>query len=112
MKFFNLKNKIGMNLIGISGLIFGAYYCWVILSRNSDENNPFGLFLILLAVIVEIIICISIVIYCIEYVINHKIQNKFILQNKIYNIFWTVGMFISILLTLAFIAVFCWYIFS
>ena len=112
MKFFNLKNKIGMNLIGISGFVFGAYYCWVVLSGNTDENSVFGLFLLLLAVIVEIIICISIVIYCIEYALNHKIQNKFILENKIYNVFWLIGMFVSILLTLTFFVIFCRYVFS
>ncbi len=100
MKFLaNLKNKFSMNLIGISGEILLFYYFLVVFAGEAHENSFYGLLLIELIFIVQIIVLFSIILWGVEEIFDLKIKNKFILENKIYNIFWIIGMCVSLFLT-------------
>lgn len=108
MKFFNLKNKIGMNLIALCG--WTTLYFVFIWPLFLSEGAYFALIFVLMLIEAAIFICC--IITFIEIGLAYRIQNKFILENKIYNVFWLIGMFVSILLTLTFFVIFCRYVFS
>ena len=99
MKFLvNLKNKFGMNLIAIIGWCIIYLYLWIQWTEYK-HHGTIGMFVLFLIEIVELLICIGLIIWIVEIVADHKIKNKFILENKIYNIFWIIGMCASLFLT-------------
>ena len=107
MKFLELKNKIGMNLSYVCGWV-ALYYVFVWPYFLSD-----GAYFALIFVfpIIEAVILVCFVITLIEIGFEHKIQNKFILENKFYNVIWLIGMFVSFLLTCIFVILFFYYLF-
>ena len=78
----------------ITGQLWGRFISWM-----KDEKNQLRF----------ILVCF--VITLIEIGFEHKIQNKFILENKFYNVIWLIGMFVSFLLTCIFVILFFYYLF-
>ena len=69
---------------------------------NSYSGFSGLLFWLIYLVIIDLIL-ISVVIYIIEVLVSHKIKNKFMLNNRFYNIFLLIGISVSISTFLYFI---------
>lgn len=92
MKFANLKNKIGINLIVLLGWV--ALYYGFIAPHFWGDGSSFILVFFIPLLLIAIGICFCI--YLIELLSGYKIKNKFILENKVYNIFFIIGLLVSV----------------
>ena len=109
MKFANLKNKIGMNLISYVGwLTIPMYFDMV---STAKFFGAIGFLLLQKLAIIIPLITLSFITYVIEETLNHRIKNKFILENKIYNIIFIVGLAISTFIFIFFLYLFMMFIF-
>ena len=63
-----------------------------------------------LAIIIPLI-TLSFITYVIEETLNHRIKNKFILENKLYNLFFIIGLLISVFVFIFFMFLFITFVF-
>ena len=103
MKNFNFKERFSPNLISAIGWVCILYYCVILLTHNTNENNIFGLFFVSL-IAKSAVLCILLLI-CLggEIIVGIKVKNNFILNNKIYNIIWSIGFICAIIATMLFL---------
>ena len=108
MNLNNLKTLLSTNILAFSGWIIILYPLFIKLFCSELDGNIVG-FLIspIYFSIYFLILIISIFVYIFEISKNIKLKNKFILENKIYNMFFIFGYIFSMLfiglLLLAFI---------
>ena len=109
MKFANLKNKIGMNLISYVGwLTIPMYFDMV---STAKFFGAIGFLLLQKLAIIIPLITLSFITYIIEETLNHRIKNKFILENKLYNLFFIIGLLISVFVFIFFMFLFITFVF-
>ena len=86
--FYKSKLSFCNNLLSYIGLFLIYFFISLIKKLiRVNEGNVITIFLIAFAIIV----------WTIEYTFDLKIKNKFILENKIYNIFFIIGFSIMLL---------------
>ena len=89
--FYKSKNYISLNLLS---LLFWSFFIYFLIKQNINSYFiGYGL-LLLFPIILSGIFFIC---WTIEYTFDLKIKNKFILENKIYNIFFIIGFSIMLL---------------
>lgn len=98
MNLNDLKNSRSANIIAVSGWIIILYPLFIKFFCSSFDGNVIGFIVcpIYIAIYFFILI-ISIFVYIFETSKNLKLKNKFILENKIYNMFFILGCIFSIL---------------
>lgn len=89
--FYKSKNYISPNLLS---LLFWSFFIYFLIKQNINSYFiGYGLLLFFPIILSGIFsIC-----WTIEYTFDLKIKNKFILENKIYNIFFIIGFSIMLL---------------
>lgn len=94
MKIDLLKNKLGMNLIAILG-----WFSLILFIYMYVVTYP-TLGICLYVLFETILVGLFLLVYFIEIIFKHQIKNKFILCNKLYHIFFVLGLLLSLLLVL------------
>ena len=102
MKLIDLKNKIGMNLIAVMGWIIG----FTTLVCPNIWGDGSAIMLVLIVPIMLGFVCIFIGVYFIELLLGHIIKNKFFIENPIYNIFFILGLGISVVVLIISVSMF------
>jgi uncharacterized BrkB/YihY/UPF0761 family membrane protein len=96
MDLSKFKDSIGKNLFAVTGWValFSYIYCETI----PVSIYGLGMYSFILYVgLFVFLIFLSLVIYTIETIYGKRIKNEFILKNKFYNVFWILGVFLSVL---------------
>lgn len=98
MNLNDLKNSLSANIIAISGWVIVSYPLFIKFFCSSFDGNVIGFIVspIYLSIYFFTLI-IAILVYIFEVSKNSKLKNKFILKNKIYNIFFILGYIFSII---------------
>ena len=89
-----LKHKFAFHLFSI----FGWFLLYELYQISQIDGG--GIAIMLLIPIWGIILFVLSIILLIEHIANHNISNLFIINNKIYNVIWFLGLIISMLFTI------------
>ena len=106
MKLTRFKNSIGKQLFSFFGWVgfFAFWYIFNIIGNfEGSGGDAAGFILAWSFIIIFGFISFSLIVVILELTFEHKIENKFLLENKIYNIFWILGALFSTLVILIFI---------
>lgn len=96
--FYKSKLSFCNNLLSYIGLFLIYFFISLIKKLiRVNEGNVIAFCTILTIFITILLIAFAIIVWTIEYTFGLKIKNKFILENKIYNIFFIFGFSIMIL---------------
>jgi uncharacterized BrkB/YihY/UPF0761 family membrane protein len=103
MDLIKFKDSIGKNLFAFVGWIGVLGFILLGLWFKSSPNEAFGFIAGFCLMAVLALLGLSYIVYAIELIWGKKISNKFILENKFYNIFWILGVSFSILFLLSYL---------
>lgn len=96
--FYKSKLSFCNNLLSYIGLFLIYFFISLIKKLiRVNEGNVIAFCTILTIFITIFLIAFAIIVWTIEYTFDLKIKNKFILENKIYNIFFIIGFSIMLL---------------
>ncbi len=96
--FYKSKLSFCNNLLSYIGLFLIYFFISLIKKLiRVNEGNVIAFCTILTIFITIFLIAFAIIVWAIEYTFDLKIKNKFILENKIYNIFFIIGFSIMLL---------------
>lgn len=96
--FYKSKLSFCNNLLSYIGLFLIYFFISLIKKLiRVNEGNVIAFCTILTIFITILLIAFAIIVWTIEYTFDLKIKNKFILENKIYNIFFIIGFSIMLL---------------
>lgn len=99
MKITQLKIKLGMNIIAIIGWIALMLFFYMVLVNFPAIGIGIYTFCEIILIGISLLICI------VEQIFKHEIKNPFILNNKIYNVFFIIGLSLSAILILFFVKI-------
>ena len=95
------KKKIGLNLFALLGYFPIVFLTYDYIHSHFHYLLEMGIYIY--GFIQGCLILLSLIILVIEQLCKHEIKNKYILENKIYNIFWLIGFTSSSLWLIFFI---------
>jgi hypothetical protein len=105
----NLKKFISCNLLIFIPWIALGLASWIYLIHKHEQSihatgTVLG-FIIAASIFVVIgLFCLCFIIWVIEYTTAFRLKTKFILENKFYNLFFTISLFLSVIVLIGFLA--------
>ena len=98
--FKNLKSRFGLNFFAVLGYLPFVFFLYDFFTY---DFKYIGIGIWIYGLIQGCLITLSLVVWVIELFCKHEIHNKYILENKTYNIIWLTGFISSCLCFLFFL---------